>query len=437
MNLRRIPWADGLLLLLPAAVAWAVARPGPWSVTGLLAMAAASLAVVPVRNRWAYAILLGGIALYALNPTHRWVEGAGLLPAEPLPGLPGSAYARGTWNALGMAAGACAAFVLASALSARKARILQGAAAAAGAGLSLMALAQRLEPKAFPVFERTAIFVYENHFAAWANLVLPVTLALGARFRFQAVLEGRKSSPAGLCFLAALLLAAAIVLSRSRAGIAGMALAVGVCALYYRSLSASLPFAGRAPARGRRIWVAGLCLAVAAAAAAAVAREWSGLAGLQTEVAFRWAILKDTLAVWRGQPVWGAGPGTFAAVFPYYQADPLLQGRTFLHAHCEPAQFLAEFGWLGGAGLLAAAGFAVSGICGRRETDPDLPAFAELERRAFGLGLLVCFLHAIMDFPLRNPWIGMLAAAWAGIWAGSRPARDARTGPSAGEVSRP
>jgi hypothetical protein len=436
MNLRRIPWSDALLLVLPAAVAWAVARPGPWSVAGLVAMAGASLAAVPGRFRWAWAALLGGIALYAMNPTHRWVEGTGLLPAKPLPGLPGSAFPRGTWNALGMAAGACSAFVLASALSARKVRILQVAAAVAGAGLAVMVLAQRLEPKPFPVFDRTAIFVYENHFAAWANLVLPVTLALGARYRFRAVQQDRMSSPAGLCFLAALLLAAAIVMSRSRAGVAVMAFGVAATMWNLRVLSERTPFAGPPRSRWREVWNAGMCLTAAVLAGTVIAREWNGLAGLLEQGAFRFAILKDALSVLRDRPAWGAGPGTFSIVFPYYQSE-LLQDRTFLHAHCEPVQFLMEFGWAGGGAVLAAAGIAVFGLMGRRCPDPDLPPFAELERRAFGLGLLACALHAIIDFPLRNPWIGMLAAAWAGIWVGSRIPRNAGASPAAGKGSLP
>jgi hypothetical protein len=51
--------------------------------------------------------------------------------------------------------------------------------------------------------------------------------------------------------------------------------------------------------------------------------------------------------------------------------------------------------------------------------------------------LLACALHAMIDFPLRNPWIGMLAAAWAGIWAGSRIPRNAGARPAAGKERLP
>lgn len=435
MNLRRIPWSDALFLVLPVGVAWAVAKPGPWSVAGLVAMAVASCVAVPARFRWAWAVWLGGIALYALNPTHRWVEGTGLIPAKPLPGLPGSAFPRGTWNALGMAAAACSAFVLASALSTRKVRILQAVAAVAGAGLAVMVLAQRLEPKPFPVFERTAIFVYENHFAAWANLILPVTLALGTRCRFQAVQQGRMSSPAGLCYLAALLLAGAIVMSRSRAGVAVMAFGVVAYVVNLRLLSARYPLAGPPRTRVRQVGTMALCFVAAILAGGVIAREWNGFAGLREEGTFRFAILKDAFAGWRSQPVWGTGPGTFSVAFPYFQSEfPV--GRTLLHAHCEPVQFLVEFGLAGGFAALAAAGLAAFGLPGR-QPEPDQPSFTELERRAFGLGLLACALHAIIDFPLRTPWIGMIAASWAGIWVGSRIPRAAGASPAVGKGSLP
>jgi O-antigen ligase len=365
--------------------------------------------------------LLGLIALYAVNPSHRWSEGVGLLPVAHLRFLPASAFPSGTLGTLLQASAACAAFLLASSLSARNVWRLQRVLTIAAALLALMAMAQRLEQKPFPIFERTAIFVYENHFAAWANLTLPVVLALGARLHFRSVQEGRMSSPAGLCGLVALLLAAAVVLSRSRAGVAVMALLVAAHFGLREALLRRYPFSGRPLSRWIRTIGAGGVLAAVALAGFAVAREWHTLGVFRGEWNFRSTILKDTLAIWRDDPLWGTGPGTFFNVFPYFQSESL-QGLSFRHAHCEPIQFLSEFGLAGSLWVLAAVGVALSARSTRK--DGALPPMAELEHHAFGLGLLACALHGMIDFPLRNPLIWILAAAWAGVWVGTRPAPD-------------
>ena len=40
------------------------------------------------------------------------------------------------------------------------------------------------------------------------------------------------------------------------------------------------------------------------------------------------------------------------------------------------------------------------------------------------VGLAALGLHSLIDFPLRMPLIAVLAAAWAGLWAGTRPAAE-------------
>ena len=64
---------------------------------------------------------------------------------------------------------------------------------------------------------------------------------------------------------------------------------------------------------------------------------------------------------------------------------------------------------------------------GRRPRADWIPPFAELERRAFALGLAACALHGLIDFPLRIPLLALIAAAWAGVWAGNRPVRAERS----------
>ena len=121
--------------------------------------------------------------------------------------------------------------------------------------------------------------------------------------------------------------------------------------------------------------------------------------------------------------MWGIGPGTFPAAFPYYQSAAF-EGRSILHAHCEPVQFLVEFGVAGALIVLAAVALALSarGPAPAGATS-GIPPFADLERRAFGFGLLGLGLHCLIDCPLRIPLIALLAATWAGVWVGTSPLR--------------
>ena len=413
------------LLLLPAAAAWRPFSTAPAAAWVLPGAGGLALAVCLVRGSLSWRQGLAGgaiaalIALYAWNPTHRWSEGVGLLPAEHVSGWPGSAFPAGSREALGWAIAMGAGYAVAFRLSARQVRGMQWAALAAGVAMALAVLVQRLEPQPFPVYERTGLFVNENHFAVFSNMLLPVVLALAARFRFQAVQEGRPSSPDVLVLLAAVLMGAAVVLSRSRAGVAVMALLVVAHVRECGRVARLHPFV-RLPISRLARRLGGVAIAVAAGlAVAAFAREWRHFSDVRGEWIFRSGILKDALSAWWAQPVWGTGPGTFSVVFPYYQSE-FYQGRTLLHAHCDPVQFLFEFGWAGGLWVLLALGLGFSARNSGRPAGDAIPSLADLEGRAFALGLLACLVHSLIDFPLRVPLIAVLAAIWAGAWAGLR-----------------
>ena len=431
MKARRAPFPLVLLLLLLGLAAGEGLGAAPWEIWALPGLAVLALmdsllaGGLPARSWAAGGVWLGLIALYAWNASHVWTAGRGLVPLEHIRGLPASAFPAGTWNAFRLALALFAAFALGFRLAGRQIRVLQGIAAAAAVAMALAVLIQRSEPNPFHVYEHTGLFVNENHFAVFSNLLLPGVLVMASRARFRAVQAGRPSSPAGLFLLAAALMAAAVVLCRSRAGVAVMALLVAAHVDLCRRTIREYPFAG-VPGSS---WIKGLgALSIAAAAGFAVRafwREWRQIEVIGQEWAFRSGILKDALAAWREQPAWGIGPGTFPVVFPYYQSAAF-EGRTILHAHCEPVQFLVEYGI---AGTLVVAGAVALALFARRpapaKAGDEIPPFADLERRAFGFGLLACALHGLIDFPLRIPLIAVLAAAWAGVWAGTSPLRAA------------
>ena len=418
-----------MLLLLLGVAAWNGPLSAPWTTWALPVLALLALlgglrsGGLPARIWTAGGLWLGLIALYAWNASHGWIDGRGLVPLEHLRGWPASAFPEGTWNTFRLALALFAAFALGFRLSRRQIRGLQGIAVVAAIAMALVVLMQRLEPNPFHVYEHTGLFVNENHFAVFSNLLLPVVLVMASRARFRAVQDGRPSSPAGLFLLAAALMAAAVVLCRSRAGVAVMALLVAAHVWLCRRTIREYPFAG-VPRSSWLKGMGGLSIAVAAGfAVRAFWREWRQIEVIGQEWAFRSGILKDALAAWRDHPAWGIGPGTFPAAFPYYQSAAF-EGRSILHAHCEPIQFLVEFGVAGALIVLVAVALALSA----RGPSPavatgEIPPFAELERRAFGFGLLGLGLHCLIDFPLRIPLIALLAATWAGVWVGTAPLR--------------
>ena len=429
MKARGSPFPLVMLLLMLGVAAWKDPLSAPWKIWALPGLALLSLAGgqlaggLPARIWTAGGLWLGLIALYAWNASHGWIDGRGLVPQEHLRGWPASAFPEGTWNTFRLALALFAAFALGFRLSRRQIRGMQGIAVAAAIAMALVVLMQRLEPNPFHVYEYTGLFVNENHFAVFSNLLLPVVLVMASRARFRAVQDGRPSSPAGLFLLAAALMAAAVVLCRSRAGVAVMALLVAAHVGLCRRTIREYPFAG-VPLSSWLKGMGGVSIAVAAGfAVRAFWREWRQIEVIGQEWAFRSGILKDALAAWRDHPAWGIGPGTFPAAFPYYQSAAF-EGRSILHAHCEPIQFLVEFGAAGALIVLAAVALALSA----RGPSPagaagEIPPFADLERRAFGFGLIACGLHGLIDFPLRIPLIALLAATWAGIWVGTAPLR--------------
>ncbi len=430
MKARGAPFPLVMLLLLLGLAAWAGPGSAPWTIWALPGLALLALiggllsGGLPARIWMAGGGMLGLIAFYAWNASHGWIDGRGLVPLAHLRGLPASAFPEGTWNTFRLALALCAAFALGFRLSRRQIRGLQGIAAVAAVAMALVVLMQRLEPNPFHVYEHTGLFVNENHFAVFSNLLLPGVLVMASRARFRAVQDGRPASPAGLFLLAAALMAAAVVLCRSRAGVAVMALLVAAHVWLCHRTIREYPFAG-VPLSPWLKGMGGLSIAVAAGfAVRAFWREWQQIAVIGQEWAFRSGILKDALVAWRDHPAWGIGPGTFSAAFPYYQSAAF-EGRSILHAHCEPIQFLVEFGVAGALIVLVAVALALSA----RGPSPagatgEIPPFAELERRAFGFGLLACGLHGLIDFPLRIPLIVLLAATWAGVWAGTAPLRN-------------
>jgi O-antigen ligase len=221
-------------------------------------------------------------------------------------------------------------------------------------------------------------FLSRNNFAQFLELAMPVALWFATR------------EPAGralyLCF-GAIMLASGLA-SASRAGSA--ILVVEAIAVLWL---------GRNSPLARRM---GLGLAVATILFAAV----PGVGNLTGRLAApdpyqgRREIAQSTLAMISSRPWTGFGLGTFSVVYPAYAAFDV--GQSVEHAHNDWLEWAAEGGiafaavWLGLA--LWSARLAV--------------------RAGWGVGVLGCFLHGLVDYPFArfgiSAWIflllGILAA---------------------------
>lgn len=355
--------------------------------------------------------------IYGLNPTHSWDAGMGALPVDHIGFLPGASFPEGAVHSALFVALALSALGLTHELNRKETMLLTYVAVTGAVITALAVLGQRLAPRAFPVFEITGFFAYENHFAAFANLILPLALVGGARFQFHAFQKGKSSSPAGLCYWGAFLLIAAVWLSRSRAGllVAGLIVVGFLCHQIY--LRRHFPFIALPMDRWLEIGIGLGCVASVGGFLIVGALNLGNTDWIGEGLTFRFRILTDTLSMWWSHPWWGTGPGSFAAVFPYYQSLPVDE-YFFSHAHCEVAEFLAEYGVFGGGIFLVGSALILCSSPVYISREPETPSFRELEGVGFALSVAGISFHSLIDFPFRHPLNALLTVVWIAILTG-------------------
>ncbi len=374
---------------------------------------------LPPVNRMGWTLALLALfafgMIYALNPSHVWVQGVGLWPEDAIAALPSSVSATESWFALGLFMGAIGWFTLGAVLQSHERRWLQWFWLLVAFVSAAIVIHDRVLPRQYPIYEFTGWFTYRNHFAAFANLLVPVMLAGGCRQQFNAHRNGAASNPAGLFYLAALMLAVAIVLSGSRMGIALCGASMTAWGIGYVVLRHRYDYLYPVSRTFRPILVVGVLLVFGLVAFTA----WWAQTGFQWprlgELGFRGLMINEALTIWRDNPVWGVGAGTFGLVRPYYQSDALA-AHGVLHVHCEPIQLLAEWGTLGTLLVAVLCGFV--GWTLFRSTDRlsgSRPRYSELESVAFLVGVLTVLVHSLVDFPFRAPLILWTTALWLGL----------------------
>ncbi len=357
-------------------------------------------------------MVLGVILAYCLNPSHTWSTAMPARPVDHIVWLPASTYALGSWSVLWVAATVLVTFGLASRLHREQVASLVMVLSGVVAVVAVRSVAQRLSPGAYSGYQAVGGFSNENHLAACINLIWPVAVVWGLRYRLRMLQTGGMSSVAGPLWLAASIMLVALYLTGSRAGI-GMGLLFLIVLL--ASLLIAVRRTTRPPMPGEHaLWavVAAALIAVAGYLVYWLARG-TGDSGLAGDLHFRGTILADTLKMWRDRPIWGTGPGTFPWVFPFFQSLPA-ERYSILHAHCDPLELFAEYGVLGSSVLIAGMCLAILPV---RLAASSMQRFGGWRLETIGLTLALCgvLLHSLVDFPFRHPAIILIAACWGGI----------------------
>jgi O-antigen ligase len=230
-------------------------------------------------------------------------------------------------------------------------------------------------------------YVNRNHFAGFAELVIPVALVplvLGKVRRERWYLVG----------LFALLPIGALFLCASRGGIVSFGVELGVLILVMLLRRAG----------GRHILAGGLVLFCAFVLVSwlgvkQVIDRFASLQSLEVTSGKRASMRHDTWRIFLDHPWTGTGLGTLRTVFPAYESN--YDGKVVNHTHNDYLEGLAETGIAGGVCAVAFLGVLFF-ISVRQLLLRDRPFAAALHLS----GLVGCsgfLVHSLVDFNLRIP----------------------------------
>jgi len=230
-------------------------------------------------------------------------------------------------------------------------------------------------------------YVNRNHFAGFAELVLPlalIPLVLGRVRRERWPVVG----------LFAVLPIGALFLSASRGGIVSFGAELGVLALVMilRRTMAKQWFAGVAVLLVAMLLVSWLGVGQ-------ILQRLSSVQLLEVTVGKRSSMRRDTWQIFLHHPVTGTGLGTLQIVYPRYES--LYDGKIVNHAHNDYLEALAETGILGGLCCAWFLGVLFSESLKRlRQLNNSFAGTLQLSGLVACSGFLV---HSLVDFNLHIP----------------------------------
>ena len=230
-------------------------------------------------------------------------------------------------------------------------------------------------------------YVNRNHFAGFAELVLPlalIPLVLGRVRRERWPVVG----------LFAVLPIGALFLSASRGGIVSFGAELGVLALVMilRRTMAKQWFAGVAVLLVAMLLVSWLGVAQ-------ILQRLSSVQLLEVTAGKRSSMRRDTWQIFLHHPVTGTGLGTLQIVYPRYES--LYDGKIVNHSHNDYLEALAETGILGGFCCAWFLGVLFSESLKRlRQLNNSFAGTLQLSGLVACSGFLV---HSLVDFNLHIP----------------------------------
>jgi O-antigen ligase len=235
-------------------------------------------------------------------------------------------------------------------------------------------------------------YVNRNHFAAFAELLIPISLVpllLGKVRRERLFVVG----------LFAVLQIGALLLAASRGGILsfGVELAVLVVWLVLRRPD------------GKQLLALGgilvtVLLLISWIGVRQITQRFSAMQSLEITNGKRASMRADSWRIFLDHPVLGTGLGTLQAVFPPY--DTLYDGKIVNHSHNDYLEALAETGSLGG--LCCLWFLSVFFFEAIQRARPSQRSFASIVQFSASLGCLGFLVHSLVDFNLHIPVNAML-----------------------------
>ena len=425
------PLARRLILAGAAAVAliWPdrlrIAAAGPFGVAGLVALALATAQLVPLPTRWVEAVSPQAVEV-------RRIAGGDAGEHRPLSLATGRTALGAEHLALGLLVCCVAAAV---GQDERRTRWLLAGLVGLGLFEAVYGLGvgYTIGPNVwgFPTGYQvrrgrlTGTYINPDHFAGLLVLLFPLALALAwssARQRVYASSAitwlARSVDQPGvwstlMCHAAAVVIGLAILLSASRSAVATMVVAVVLIAVLELA-------SGRA--RGSRLIAMGVVIAIAIGWLCALG---SGLLvdrfeDIEEDAVPRYEFICESARMVEDFPAIGAGFGSFVAVHPAYQEQPLI-GIRVNAAHCDWIELATEAG-LPFALLALMCTLLVLVRLARQAVDRARPREMRHLDAGLAVALVVALIRAGVEFELRAPGNWVALAAIAGMAA-------ARTGP--------
>lgn len=356
----------------------------------------------------------------ALPGRQLFVEAAAL-SGEAQPWRPLSVAPDLTWNALAAMVIPVAGLLGFAALDGPGRRRLLpflGGAAVISAILGFLQLASGPESPLY--FYRitnddsaVGLFSNRNHNAALLAIAFPMLALWAVTGPEQVRLRGPRTIAAAA---GAALLVAAVVATRSRAGLGFGALGATIGWIVYVQQAR---LAGALRARHWKLLLLGIA-AIAILLAALILLQPSSLnrlIGGEAGSDLRARNFAQLLVVTRDSLPWGTGFGTFDPVWRIHETLASLDPQYFNHAHND----LFELAITGGAPALALLALSVLwlGVSVLRVLRPWSTGDRRLLFGRLGLTIVaILLLWSLVDYPLRTPSIALTAAIAAG-WLGA------------------